>query len=345
MIRYFYKLLVFFSSILFCFVLFLVAMFSYIHYWSGLSHGSLENVEVKFIIPKGVTLASLSKSLEENSLVSSANSFRIWARVFSKFSDFKAGEYLISQPITPVDLAQKFIEGSSYREVKYEVSIPEGFSLKSIIEKFVSHGIGNRQRFYDLSTNRYFLSSIGVTTNSIEGYLYPATYPFHEKPSEEEVFAEMVKVFWKKLPKNYESLVASRGLNLYQAITFASLIEAEAYHDDERSSISEVIWNRLNSQMPLGIDASVIYGIKDFDGDIKKSDLNDSDNPYNLRLKRGLPPTPINTPTLNSLSAVLTPTNNGYLFYVVDPEKEKRHTFTKTLGDHNIAVSKLLNRK
>ena len=127
--------------------------------------------------------------------------------------------------------------------------------------------------------------------------------------------------------------------------TIASLIEAETSQEDERNMVSEVIWNRIYQGMPLGIDASVIYGIKNYNGNITRADLSDSTNPYNLRLRKGLPPTPINSPTTDSLKAVLSPTEFGYLFYVVDPEQVNRHTFSKTITDHNAAVSKLLKNR
>ncbi len=310
--------------------------------WSKASFG-ISDAEIELNVPKGVSLSVLSQTLENSKLVSSKQAFRVWTKIFSDFSTFKAGIYKLNSPITPRELAAKFIEGSSYQEVKHEVTIPEGFSLNSVIERLVNLGLGNRATYNRLAHDRTFLSTLGIGANSIEGFLYPATYRFVETPTEDQVFKEMVETFWKKLPVGYESITASRGVTMYEAIIISSLIEAETKYDEERNLIAEVIWNRLKQGIPLGIDASTIYGVRNFNGNLTKAHLLDSANPYNLRVHRGLPPTPINSPTISSLKAILTPSEEGYLYYVLSPDSGDRHTFTKSLGEHNQAVARFLN--
>jgi UPF0755 protein len=309
--------------------------------WSREPFGT-EAAEVEIEVPKGVTLAELSQKLESVNLVSSSTKFRMWTKVFSKFTNFKAGVYKIPSPISPESLGLKFIEGSTYREVKYEILLPEGFTLDSVIERCIGMGIGSREEFLRLSKDREFLDTLGIGADSIEGFLYPATYFFYEMPSEEDVYKELVGTFWKKLPAGYESMAASRGVTMYQAIIMASLIEAETMYEEEKPLIAEVIWNRLRMGMPLGIDASTIYGISGFDGNLTKDNLKDTSNPYNLRVVKGLPPTPINSPTVSSLKALLEPTSEGYLYYVLTSKNDKHHTFTKSLSEHNSAVAKFL---
>ena len=200
-----------------CLLIVLGLGFGYLNYWSNQPYGE-SSEEIQLDIPKGVSLASLSRSLEERQLVSSSESFRLWAKIFSKFSEFKAGSYKLQPPLTPTQLSIKFIEGSSFREVKYEVSIPEGYTLKNVIDKFASQGIGSKSRFYELSTDKKFLETLNISADSIEGFLYPATYPFFELPTEEEVFRSMTEVFWKRLPAGFENIIASRGVTLYEAV-------------------------------------------------------------------------------------------------------------------------------
>ena len=152
----------------------------------------------------------------------------------------------------------------------------------------------------------------------------------------------MIKEFYLKLPKNYEKKIHSYGLSLYEAVIFASLIEKETFLPEERDYIAEVIWNRLKANMPLGIDAAVIYGVKDWKGDLKTSHLRDRKNLYNLRIHRGLPPGPICSPSKASLEAVLTPSRKGHYYYVLLPGTQKRHHFSKTLKEHNLFVKKLV---
>lgn len=324
-------------------VLLLVGVFSffYLRHWGEQVQGV--EAEVLYEIKKGATLHEVSGDLGNIRLVESSRLYKIWVRLFSQFSAFKAGTYKVRSPISPKELSRMFIEGSTYHEVKYEILIPEGFTLSNVIEKFVNAGIGNREVFYALSKDKNFLSGLGIYAESIEGFLYPATYFFYEAPTEAQVFKEMVSTFWKKLPPGIEMYAASRGINLYQAIVLASLIEAETMYDDERPLIAEVLWNRLVQNMQLGIDASVIYGIPNFNGNLTKQNLLDVENKYNLRVHKGLPPTPINSPTVASLKAIFNPSQEGYFYYVLSPGAQGRHFFSKNLSEHNAAVARYLD--
>jgi UPF0755 protein len=173
-----------------------------------------------------------------------------------------------------------------------------------------------------------------VPSTNLEGFLYPATYNFTEQPTATSAYTQMAKTFWSHLPKDYEKSVQARGLTLQQAVTFASMIETETLNEDEKALISEVIWRRLKDGVPLGIDASLIYGIPGYGGDLTWADLSNADNPYNTRVHKGLPPTPIGATSLKSLEAVLTPSNFGYYYYVLIPGTQ-RHHFSKSLKEHN----------
>ncbi|HMO18790.1 MAG TPA: endolytic transglycosylase MltG [Oligoflexia bacterium] len=297
---------------------------------------------VIYVLHPGRPLKDLSADLADLKCISSPFFFQLWVKAFSDFRKFKAGSYRFSLPIQPQKLVEQFITGETYNEPVLEVTIPEGFTLRQVIRRFVEKGVGSEAEFLRLSTSPSFLKSLGISASSIEGFLYPATYPFYQMPDEAAVFSEMVRVFWKRLPAGYEVMVARHGINLNQAIILASLIEAETPHDDERESVSEVLWGRLDRGMTLGIDASVIYGIDDYDGNLKRKHLEDRSNPYNLRVYQGLPPTPITSPGISSLLAVINPTRDGHLFYVIDPEKGNRHTFTNSLEAHNKEVKKLV---
>lgn len=293
-------------------------------------------------LERGQTLRALSQNLQSEGFVSSSLLFNLWVRAFSDFRKFQAGAYNFSSGLTPAQITESFIMGEIYTEPLFEITIPEGYTVSQVVQRFLDRDIGTKEEFARLSSSQPFLRSLSIGAPYIEGFLYPATYRFYETPDESGVFTEMVETFWKRLPEGYEVDVASRGITLYQALILASLIEAETPHDDERSMVSEVLWQRLEKGMALGIDASVIYGAKDYQGVLRKKHLEDKTNPYNLRVFKGLPPTPITSPSVKSLKAVLTPTSEGYIYYVLDPEQGTRHTFTKNLDDHNKAVKKLV---
>lgn len=292
--------------------------------------------------PAGTPLIGLGQRLADKGVVSDAGLFYGWVRLFSSYQSFQAGTYRFEGKITPDDVARAMIKGDAYRPNVLSITIPEGFTLKQICERLAANGVGHIVEVTRLANDPAFAKSLNVPSKNLEGYLYPATYNFTEMPTAMQALTQMVKVFWEKLPKDYQKNIATRGLSLHEAVTFASLIELETLQDDEKPLISEVIWRRLKDGAPLAIDASVIYGVENYDGDLKTVHLKDATNPYNSRIHKGLPPTPIGAPATGSLAAVLTPSNLGYYYYVLIPGTQKHH-FSKTLREHNLHVKKLVN--
>jgi UPF0755 protein len=291
--------------------------------------------------PAGTPLISLAQALDDQSLVTSGVAFFAWVRLFGSYQGFQAGKYRFEGRVTPRDIEAKIKRGEVYNPIVLSVTIPEGFPLRQVIDRLAANKVGTADELTRLAHDPTTLRSLNVPGRSLEGFLYPATYNFTKKPSALEVFQTMVKTFWEKLPKDYESRVKAMGLTLDSAVTFASLIELETLNDDEKSLISEVIWRRLKDDVPLAIDAAIIYGITDYAGDLKRIHLSDKNNPYNTRIHKGLPPSAIGAPSADSLEAVLNPSSYGYYYYVLIPGTQ-RHHFSRTLKEHNENVKKLV---
>lgn len=298
--------------------------------------------EVIVELKPGESLARFAEQLRDAGLVSSGKLFAVWVRLGGRYRHFQAGKYRFAGAVTPEVIINDISRGLSYTPVVVSITVPEGWQLRQIIGRLAANQIGTSDELRHLAHDQNFVRQLRVPSKNLEGYLYPSTYPFTKVPSASEALEAMVKNFWAKLPEGYENAVRAKGLTLAEAVAFASLIEAETLHDDERDKVSEVIWRRLKDQAPLGIDASVIYGISDYAGDLKTVHLQDAKNPYNSRIHKGLPPTPIGNPAAKSLAAVLTPTNLGYYYYVLIPGTT-RHHFSKTLKEHNEHVRNLVN--
>jgi len=167
----------------------------------------------------------------------------------------------------------------------------------------------------------------GAKVPSIEGFLFPATYEFFRQTTSAELVAEQLDAFcqnWKKLDLGY---ARSKHLTAYDVLIIASMIEKETLSPDERQLVSAVIYNRLHARMPLGIDATLRYGLDIPPTEsIHQSQLQSS-SPYNTRNRAGLPPTPIANPGLASLQAAAHPARVNYLYFVRKPDK-KHHFFT-----------------
>ncbi len=162
---------------------------------------------------------------------------------------------------------------------------------------------------------------------SIEGFLFPALYEFAEETTGKELVAQQLATFRTRFAKVDLRYARSKNLTPYDVLKIASMIEKETVEPKERRLVAAVIYNRLRNRMPLGIDATIRYGL-DIPGtkSLTKKALA-SDTPYNSRRFPGLPPTPIANPGLASLQAAAHPARVDYLFYVRIPGTE-RHFFT-----------------
>jgi uncharacterized YceG family protein len=162
---------------------------------------------------------------------------------------------------------------------------------------------------------------------NLEGFLFPATYDFTKRTTSAELVKDQLDAFavnWKKVNLAYAK---TKNLTAYDVLIIASMVEKETLSPDERQLVSAVIYNRLHAGIPLGIDATLRYGLDIPPTEsIHESQLQ-SDSPYNTRKIAGLPPTPIANPGLASMQAAAHPAKVNYLYFVRKPDK-KHHFFT-----------------
>jgi uncharacterized YceG family protein len=162
---------------------------------------------------------------------------------------------------------------------------------------------------------------------TVEGFLFPATYEFFKQTTSAGLAAQQLDAFcqnWQKLDLKY---ARSKNLTPYDVLIIASMVEKETLSPDERQLVAAVIYNRLHKRMPLGIDATLRYGLNIPPTEsIHESQLQ-STSPYNTRNRVGLPPTPIANPGLASMQAAAHPAKVNYLYFVRKPDK-KHHFFT-----------------
>ena len=298
-----------------------------------------------FILKEKESLHSLSERLARDQFINHSFLFKVFVRLKYDYKSFQAGRYLFLAEDTPEMLAEKMLKGDTYNEVVLKITLPEGFSLSQVIERLRDNGY-DQTELERLSQDQDFLTELNLSSSSLEGYLYPSTYIFYnQKPSEKEIYTEMVKKFFSELSENYLKRLEVLGLSLEESVIIASLIEKETSLEEEKPLISEVIFNRLKMGMTLGIDASVSYGIKDFNGNLTHKDLRNNENLYNTRVHKGLPPSSICNPSKTSLEAVIKPSQEGYLYYVLKPgASQKSHQFSKSLSEHNKHVKNLLKK-
>ena len=290
---------------------------------------------VKVEITPGMTLGQTAHLLAERNLIRSAPSFRILALLWDKQSQIQAGEYEISPSMIPQDILGRITSGKT---VLHPVTIPEGYRLSEIAALLAEHGLVDAESFIEATQDPKWTRALDLTGNSLEGYLYPETYHFSKYTTQEQIIQSMVDAFKEHAVKP-EFIDRARELKLtyHEVVTLASIIEKETGVDGERKLVSSVFHNRLRKKMKLQTDPTVIYAIRNFDGNIRKKDLS-IDSPYNTYKYPGLPPGPIASPGKASIEAALYPEDTDYLYFV--SRQDGSHQFSSNLMDHNAAVAK-----
>jgi len=166
----------------------------------------------------------------------------------------------------------------------------------------------------------------------LEGFLFPDTYDFDRKSTPSQLVQNQLGEFTSEWDRLNLSYAQSKNLTPYDVLTIASMVEGEAQVPSERPLVAAVIYNRLHARMPLGIDATLRYGLHIPPTEsLTQSELHDP-TPYNTRLHDGLPPTPINNPGMAALEAAAHPAHVDYLYFVRKPD-HKHHYFTANYQD------------
>ncbi len=286
-------------------------------------------------ISPGMTLKQTSDILAEKHLIRSASTFRILAHLRDKHTQIQAGEYEISPAMVPGEILTKITSGKT---VLHPVTIPEGFRITEIAAHLADRGLVDSDKFIEQTQNPRWLKEMDIPGDSLEGYLFPETYHFSKYTTEEQIIQKMLDTFRSEgAPEAFRQRARELKLSYHEIVTLASLIEKETGVDEERKIISSVFHNRLKKNMKLQTDPTVIYAIRNFDGNIRKKDLS-IDSPYNTYRYFGLPPGPIASPGRQSIEAALYPNETEFLYFV--SKKDGRHKFSSNLADHNAAVAK-----
>lgn len=292
-------------------------------------------------IPKGTGFNQILKILTQEQLLDQPSRFRTLVGYRNAISKIKAGEYVIQTHWTPDELLDHLVKG---RSRQYRVTLPEGLTFQQVVERLVAKGLGKQEVFLELNQNEALRQRIAITPTpeSLEGFLFPETYFFTKTSTEYDILALMIDEFNKHYQEEHRQRALALGLNDLQTITLASIIEKETGSPTERALVSAVFHNRLKKKMRLESDPTVIYGIKDFDGNLTRKHLK-TPTAYNTYTIRGLPPGPISNPGKASIESTLFPADVPYLYFVARGDGTSQ--FSSNLKAHNQAVWKYQKRK
>lgn len=304
--------------------------------------------EALFDVDQGTSFARVSKQLADKGIITDARKFTWLARYKGWDGKLQAGRFALHTGWTPEKVLDQLVNG---HPVLNRITLREGLTWWETARALEDAGFVRFEDFRDIINDPDFLRHYGIPFASAEGFLMPDTYLLKkpdtpDRASARAVAGRLVDTFWQKTAPLWQGGPKPKGQELRKLLTLASIVEKETAIPAERARVAGVYTNRLERNMLLQADPTVIYGIgPGFNGNLRRSDLNDANNLYNTYQRPGLPPGPICSPGVAALRAALKPEKHNYIFFVAKTDGGE-HDFSTTLEEHNRAVRRYLdNRK
>ncbi|HEX2073476.1 MAG TPA: endolytic transglycosylase MltG [Geodermatophilus sp.] len=297
--------------------------------YAGQGSGS---VEVR--VGVGDTLSDIARALVDAGVIASVGPFVEAAEADPAAMGIQPGVYAMRERMSG-DAALDLLLDPATRLFS-RVTVPEGFTVQATLQRLAE---GTDTPIEELQAAAADLAALGLpayANGQLEGFLFPATYDFQPDDTAVDMLRAMVQQFTETATRiQLEQRAAATGRSPYEIVTVASMVQSETRLDEERADVAQVIYNRLGQGVPLGIDATLAYGLGKNGNDLTVTDLQ-TDSPYNTRTRAGLPPTPISAPGEASLEAALAPTTGNLLYYVLE-SSDGRHFFTADYAEFQAA--------
>jgi UPF0755 protein len=296
-------------------------------------------------VPIGSSVGEIARLLEDKGVIKDARVFKYYVKLKNE-SGFMAGDYPLNPSMTIPEIIESLKTGKVVQEAVFKLAVPEGNQLDQIAG-IIADKTGQKQEDVFAKLNdKTFIKSLmeqypEVLTEELlnenikyplEGYLFPATYPFYkEDPSMEEIVKVMLDKTREVLAQ-YSPQAEEQNMTPHKLLTMASLIEEEATEQVDRNKIASVFYNRIEEGMPLQTDPTVLYAKGEHKSRVLYKDL-EVDSPYNTYKNTGLTPGPIANAGTMSIEAALNPEDTDFLYFLATPEGEV--LFSNTLDEHN----------
>ncbi len=292
-----------------------------------LDGGSRGVVELE--IPKGATVREVAGILSEDGLILNEDVFVAGAVFLGIDRKIVAGRYLFSPRMSLMSMYELLQRGQIRLNL---VTVPEGLTLVETAAILADELGLEREELETWANDGDLLSDLGVTGDSVEGYLFPDTYDVPPSTHPRDIISTMVERAIDAYDTALADTPSPSNMTRHEVFTLASIVEAEVTYEDEAPRVAAVFLNRLRVGMPLQADPTVAYALGERKQRITHSDLK-VDSPYNTYRHAGLPPGPICNPGENSIRAVLNPRFPSSEMYFV-ARGDGRHTFSETMDEH-----------
>jgi len=313
------------------------------------------------LLRPGYSTHRIAAELKTAGLIRSEEAFVLW-HYYHHGRSLKAGEYLFDKPSNIIDIQKRLRRGDVYF---HTVVVPEGFTMFDIARAIEAAGLGSANDFLkEAQSDTALIADIAPQAKSLEGYLFPDTYEFSRMMTMHDMAAAMVKQFRQVahqiglIPATAESTHArlrvvadpipaapqaadhDRAANdVERTVIMASIVEKETAVAEERPLVASVYYNRLEKNIALDADPSIIYAellAGTYQGALHHADMQ-FHSPYNTYHNVGLPPGPIGNPGRSALEAAMHPAQSDYYYFVADAQGH--HRFAHSFDEHNKNVA------
>ncbi|MGM0339681.1 UPF0755 protein [Enterococcus sp. AZ007] len=312
---------------------------------------------VQVEVPSGSSNRQIGDILEDGDVIRDGMVFNFYTK-FKNLTNFQAGYYQFSPNMTLDQISKELQQGGSAEPLDdaSKLTVPEGYDVDKIAslvakktdfkkEDFIK--VMKDDKFFDQLKTQYpdLLTDAGNAKDvryRLEGYLFPATYNVHKNRSLEDLVTQMVDTTNQVLTPYYNQ-IKEKGLTVQEVMTLASLVEKEGVTQSDRKKIAQVFFNRIDAQMALQSDISILYALGEHKEVVTIKDT-EVDSPYNLYTNTGYGPGPFDNPSQEAILAVLDPTENDYIYFVADISTGKVY-YAKTYEEHMELVEKYVNKE
>lgn len=284
--------------------------------------------EVQVTIPEGASGDVIASRLSEAHIIDDPKKYYAAVEKLDAAMSLKPGDYVLYTGMDPEDVVRQLVEGPNVEGVK--LVIQEGLTVQQTAANVeAAYGISVDEFLAQAKASNYvadypFLE--GAYNDSLEGYLYPKTYSLGDAPTADDIIRALLNQFVAETA-DIDYSATYNGLTFQQIMCMASLIERETAVEDERPLVASVIYNRLDADMPLQIDAAIVYARGGGSQGVTYSDL-EIDSPYNVYKNKGLTPGPICSSSISSIKAAIDPADTDYLYYVASSAMDGTHKFS-----------------
>ena len=289
---------------------------------------------LRVVVPVGASLGQVVDSLEAKGVVRAAGLFQLYARARGAAPRIKAGHYEIPAPSSWTSVVRRLTRGEVLTE---PMTVPEGFTLAQMAPRIAEVSDVPTDSVAALLQSGELAERLDVPGPGLEGYLFPDTYFFASGVPPASIIQSMVERYRSIWTPERRARLEEIGLTEQEAVTLASIVQAEARHEEEMPRIAGVYHNRLERGWLLQADPTVLYALGGYRARLLFAAIDSvADNPYNTYAFAGLPPGPIGAPGERAIDATLRPDEHDFMYFVAWPDGT--HVFTRSLAEHNQAV-------